>query len=82
VAVDALIIDDSGEARTIIRRHLAQIGCKVVGEADNAAPGVKFFRERNPKIVMLDLIPAVEGIDAMAAFHIMRKNSPAPQSWW
>jgi len=77
VAVEALIIDDSPVARRIIRHHLEQIGCKIAGEAENAAVGVKLFREYRPKIVTLDLImPAVEGIDALAAFHIMRKEDP------
>ena len=75
--VEALIIDDSPVARRVIRHHLEQIGCKIVGEAENAALGVKLFREHRPKIVTLDLImPAVEGIDALAAFRIMRKENP------
>jgi len=78
VAVAALIVDDSPVARRIIRHHLEQIGCKVVGEAENAALGVKFFREQRPQIVTLDLImPAVEGTDAMAAFRIMRQENPS-----
>jgi two-component system chemotaxis response regulator CheY len=78
VAVEALIIDDSPAARRIIRHHLEQIGCKIVGEAENPALGVKLFRECRPKIVTLDLImPAVEGIDAIAAFRIMRKENPS-----
>ena len=75
--VEALIIDDSPVARRVIRHHLEQIGCKISGEAENAALGVKLFREHRPKIVTLDLImPAVEGIDALAAFRIMRKENP------
>jgi two-component system, chemotaxis family, chemotaxis protein CheY len=77
VGVEALIIDDSPVARRIIRHHLEQIGCEVVGEAENAAVGVKLFRELKPRIVTLDLImPALEGIDAMAAFRIMRQEKP------
>lgn len=78
MAAEALIIDDSPVARRIIRHHLEQLGCKVVGEAENAALGLKLFRERNPKIVTLDLImPGVEGIDAITAFRIMRKENPS-----
>jgi two-component system, chemotaxis family, chemotaxis protein CheY len=77
VAVEALIIDDSPLARRIISHHLEQIGCKVIGLAENAALGVQLFREHKPRIVTLDLImPAVEGIDAMAAFRIMRREKP------
>jgi two-component system, chemotaxis family, chemotaxis protein CheY len=78
VAVEALIIDDSPVARRIIRHHVEQLGCTVIGEAENAALGVKLFREHKPKIVTLDLImPAVEGIDAMGAFHVMRRENPS-----
>jgi two-component system chemotaxis response regulator CheY len=78
VAIEALIIDDSPIARRIIRHHLEQIGCKIVGEAENPALGVKLFRECRPKVVTLDLImPAVEGIEAIAAFRIMRKEDPS-----
>jgi two-component system, chemotaxis family, chemotaxis protein CheY len=77
MAVETLIVDDSPVARRIIHHHLEQIGCKVVGEAGNAALGVRFFRELKPDIVTLDLImPAVEGIDAIAAFRIMKKENP------
>jgi DNA-binding NarL/FixJ family response regulator len=77
VAVEALIIDDSPVARRIIGHHLEQIGCNVIGEAANPTLGVKLFREHKPHVVTLDLImPAVEGIDAITAFRIMRKENP------
>jgi two-component system, chemotaxis family, chemotaxis protein CheY len=77
VSIGALIIDDSPVARRIIRHHLERIGCLVVGEADNAALGVKLFRQLKPRVVTLDLImPAVEGVDAVAAFRTMRKENP------
>jgi two-component system chemotaxis response regulator CheY len=78
VAVEGLIIDDSPMARRIIRYHLEQLGCKIIGEAENAALGVKLFREHKPKIVTLDLMmPAVAGVDAIGAFRIMRKENPS-----
>lgn len=78
MAIEALIIDDSPVARRIIRHHLEQIGCKVVGEAEDAAVGLKVFRERTPTVVTLDLMmPAVDSIDAMAAFRLMRKDNPS-----
>ena len=78
MTVEALIIDDSPVARRIISHHLQQLGCKVIAEAENAALGIKLFREHKPQIVTLDLImPAVEGIDAMASFHAMRKEDPS-----
>jgi two-component system, chemotaxis family, chemotaxis protein CheY len=80
VPVEVLIIDDSPVARRIIRHHLEQIGCKVMGEAENATIGLRLFREHKPQLVTLDLImPAVDGVDAAQAFRSMRKESPRTQ---
>ena len=78
MAVEALIIDDSPVARQMIRHHLELLGCTVIGEAENPAFGLKFFRERKPQLVTLDLImPAVNGVDALAAFRAMREENPS-----
>jgi two-component system, chemotaxis family, chemotaxis protein CheY len=78
VSVEALIIDDSPVARRIIRHHLQQIGCKIIGEAENAFQGLSLFRELKPDLVTLDLImPAFQGIDASQAFRSMRKDHPS-----
>jgi two-component system chemotaxis response regulator CheY len=80
VSVEALIIDDSPIARRIIRHHLEQIGCKVIGEAENPSFGLKLFREQKPRLITLDLImPAVNGVDAARAFRTMRKENPSAQ---
>ena len=73
VSVEALIIDDSPVARRIIRHHLEQIGCKVVGEAENGFQGLNLFRELKPDLVTLDLImPTFQGIDASEVFRTSR----------
>jgi len=78
VSIETLIIDDSPVARRVIRHHLELIGCQVVGVADNPALGVRLFRQLKPRVVTLDLImPAVEGVDAIAAFRTMRKEDPS-----
>jgi len=78
VAVEALIIDDSPTARRIVRHHLEEIGFTVTAEAENAALGLKVFRERRPQVVTLDLImPAVNGVDAVDAFRAMRRENPS-----
>jgi YesN/AraC family two-component response regulator len=59
---------------------LEQIGCRITGEAENAALGLKLFRELRPQLVTLDLImPAVDGVDAAQAFRSMRRESPRTQ---
>ena len=73
MSVEALIIDDSPVARRIIRHHLEQIGCKVVGEAENGFQGLNLFRELKPDLVTLDLImPTFQGIDASEVFRTSR----------
>ena len=78
MSVGALIIDDSPVARRIVRHHLEQIGCKVIGESENAFHGLKLFRELRPDLVTLDLImPTFQGIDASQAFQTMRNENPS-----
>jgi two-component system, chemotaxis family, chemotaxis protein CheY len=77
VAVRALIVDDSPFARRIIRHHLEKLGCKIVGEADNAAQGVAMFQQLQPELVTLDvMMPEVGGIDSLAAFRTMKQQCP------
>jgi two-component system chemotaxis response regulator CheY len=77
VTVTALIVDDSPVARRVIRHHLTKFGCKVVGEADNAAQAMKLFDEFRPTLVTLDLLmPAFNGVDALECFLAMRHKAP------
>ena len=80
MAARALIIDDSPFARKVIRHHLAKLGCIIVGEAENAAQGLKMFRELKPDIVTLDvMMPEIGGLDSMAVFRLMRREAPGAQ---
>jgi DNA-binding response OmpR family regulator len=75
--ITALVVDDSRMTAQIIQYHLDQIGCKVVGEASNAAEGLKLFRELKPDIVTLDLMmPKIEGIDSLMMLHTMKAERP------
>jgi two-component system, chemotaxis family, chemotaxis protein CheY len=77
VSVSALIIDDSPIARTIIRHHLTKLGCTIIGEAENAVQALQLFRENRPDVVTLDLMmPEVNGVDAIAAFHAIKTEAP------
>jgi DNA-binding NarL/FixJ family response regulator len=74
---NALIIDDSTTARQTIKYYLLKIGCTVVGEAANAADGLKLFRELKPDIVTLDLMmPKNESVDSIVALRTMKKEAP------
>lgn len=77
MGVKVLIVDDSPFARKVIRHHLERYGCNVVGEADNGAQAVAMFTDLQPDLVTLDvMMPAVSGIDSLAAFRAMREQNP------
>ena len=75
--VSVLIVDDSPFARKLIRHHLEGYGCHVAGEAENGLQAIAMFRELHPDLVTLDvMMPAVDGIDSLAAFRTMRSDNP------
>ena len=77
MAVRVLIVDDSPFARKVIHHHLEEYGCKVVGEAENGAQAITMFKTLKPGLVTLDvMMPAVEGIDSLAAFRAIRHEDP------
>jgi two-component system chemotaxis response regulator CheY len=77
MSVTAIIIDDSAVARRYINFHLVRLGCVVVGEAADAADGLKLFRATKPDIVTLDLVmPKHDDIDAMTALRAIKKEEP------
>src|SRR5260370_31846057 len=79
-AAGAVISDDSPFARKIIRHPLAKLGCIVAGEAENAAQGLKMFRELKADIVTLDvMMPEIEGFNSMAAFRQITREAPETQ---
>jgi two-component system chemotaxis response regulator CheY len=77
VPVRTLIIDDSPFARRIIRHHLEKMGCKIIGEADNAAQGLAMFENLKPELVTLDvMMPEAGGVNSLTAFRAMKQKSP------
>lgn len=78
--IKALIADDSTFIRDILRHHLERLGCRVVAEVENAAQALQLFRTLKPELVTLDVVmPQVEGMDALSAFRLMRKEQPQAQ---
>jgi two-component system chemotaxis response regulator CheY len=77
MAVNALIVDDSAFAREVIAYHLRETRCTIVGEANNAADGLKLFRKLNPDIVTVDLLmPISENVDAATLVKTMKQERP------
>jgi YesN/AraC family two-component response regulator len=50
MALSTLIVDDSADARTWLKHHLEEFGCEVVGEAANAAEGLRLFEALHPRL--------------------------------
>ncbi len=75
--VRTLIVEDSADSRAWLKNRLESMGCEVVGEAENAAEGLKQFEALRPRLVTLDIMmPEVDGITAMDLFqHISQKAS-------
>ena len=77
MSVNVLIVDDSPFARKVIRHHLEQFGCKIIGEAENGAQAVRMYEELRPELVTLDvMMPAADGVDSLAAFRTIRHQNP------
>ncbi|MGH7813202.1 MAG: response regulator [Candidatus Binataceae bacterium] len=75
--VDVLIIDDSVPLRTLLKRRLETIGCRVVGEAGDAFQGYTLYNSLHPHLITLDLMmPLIEQMDAKLLFRAIRKESP------
>ncbi len=69
-----LIADDSESIRELLRLHFTRWRWQIAGEAENGAQAVTMFKELRPDLVTLDIImPAIDGIDALAAFRVIKK---------
>ncbi len=59
-----VVVDDSDFSRSIIRGMLSEEGYAVVGEADRAESALVTIREKNPNVVITDIVmPEVSGIE-------------------
>lgn len=62
----AVIIDDSGSIRLLLKGVLQEIGIKVVGLATSAEEGIEVVRKTRPALVCLDVnMPGMSGLDAL-----------------
>lgn len=61
-----LIIDDAAIIRIVLTKILENAGYEVVGEASNAADGIKLYKKLRPDVVTMDiLMPDMDGISAV-----------------
>jgi two-component system, chemotaxis family, chemotaxis protein CheY len=59
-----VIVDDSDFSRSIIRKMLTEEGIEVIGEANSAESALVLIKEKNPNIVITDIVmPEISGIE-------------------
>jgi DNA-binding NarL/FixJ family response regulator len=76
VSIRIFLCDDVPELRALLRFALEEDGdVRVVGEAGDAATGVRQIAELHPDVVLLDL--SMPGMDGLEAIPLIREQSPA-----
>jgi len=76
VPQSAVIVDDSGSVRLLLKGILEEIGVKVIGVATSGTEGIKVVKATRPAIVCLDVdMPGMTGIEALPEVR-----SASPQS--
>jgi DNA-binding NarL/FixJ family response regulator len=73
----ALIADDDGPWRFILRSVLEGAGIDVIGEAHDAEGAVDLARRRQPDLVLLDLHMPSLGGGGLGALLVIREELPA-----
>jgi DNA-binding NarL/FixJ family response regulator len=62
----AVIIDDSGSIRLLLKGILEELGIKVIGAATNGRSGIEVVKRMHPALVCLDVdMPGMTGIEAL-----------------
>lgn len=70
----AVIIDDSGSIRLLLKGILENVGLKVIGVASNGRDGIEVVRKTHPAVVCLDVdMPGMTGVEALP---YVRATSP------
>lgn len=70
----AVIVDDSGSVRLLLKGVLEACGIKVLGVATNGRDGVELARKIRPALLCLDVdMPGMSGIEALP---LVREASP------
>ena len=66
VARSAVIVDDSGSIRLLLKGILEAIGVKVLGVSANAREGIELVKRSRPALVCLDVdMPGMTGLEAL-----------------
>lgn len=64
--LEAFLVDDSGEFRSLLKSHLRYMGTRVVGEASSAKNLLDNIAKNNPDILFLDInMPGSSGLEVL-----------------
>lgn len=64
--VTILIADDEAHIREVVKLIVSELGCEVVGEAQNGGEAVALFKKLKPDIILLDInMPMMTGQEAL-----------------
>lgn len=69
--VNVLVIDDEEDVRSLLRRHLTDLGYTVRTAADGAE-GLRLATMQPPDLVILDIL--LPGLDGHEVFHRLRAD--------
>jgi len=74
--IRALIAEDEGHVRKLIKSVLISMNCEVVGEAANGRDAIEMFKELKPNILLLDInMPLKSGKEALAEIRKRYANA-------
>lgn len=67
----AVVVDDSGSIRLLLKGILGDMGIKVVGTASNARDAIEAVRRARPALVCLDIdMPGMSGLEALPQIRL------------
>lgn len=67
----AVVVDDSGSIRLLLKGILEEAGIKVIGSASNARDGIEAVRLARPALVCLDIdMPGMSGLEALPQIRL------------
>lgn len=72
----AVIVDDSGSIRLLLKGILEEIGIRILGSAANGREGIEIVKNRHPELVCLDVdMPGMTGIEALPQVRAVSPNT-------